>query len=102
MCEGKCVLSLRKSMIQRKPVIQFVSCTVYPRKYIFVFVHTCLYSKITLSTGQSPYNSPYRALNNVRQVEDTLHFYGSVNGSPIPILKAAPRLPRSPPRSPSR
>ena len=50
------------------------------------------------SSGNSPYARRDRAMV-VREDIDPLHFYGSVNGSPIPMLKTAPRLPRSPPRS---
>ena len=52
------------------------------------------------STGQSPYRNIKPALPIVRPDLDPLHFYGSVNGSPLPMLKTAPRLPRSPQKSP--
>ena len=54
------------------------------------------------SSGHSPYRNVKPGLPIVRGEVDPLHYYGSVNGSPLPILKTAPRLPRSPPKSPPR
>ena len=54
------------------------------------------------SSGDNPYLNTKAQLPVTRSPVDPLHFYGSVNGSPLPVLKKAPRLPRSPPKSPSR
>lgn len=54
------------------------------------------------SSGENPYLNTRPQLPVTRSPVDPLHFYGSVNGSPLPLLKTAPRLPRSPPKSPPR
>jgi len=54
------------------------------------------------SSGDNPYLNTMALLPVTRSPIDPLHFYGSVNGSPLPVLKKAPRLPRSPPKSPAR
>lgn len=54
------------------------------------------------STGHSPYRNVRPNLPVVRAEVDPIHFYGSVNGSPLPLLLSGPRLPRSPPKSPAR
>ncbi len=48
------------------------------------------------SSGHSPYRNVKPGLPIVRGEVDPLHYYGSINGSPLPILKTAPRIPRLP------